>query len=89
VSVQVEHEEAEIERLRARIAELEAELVEVQAWANEVVGEAQDRTYWMDRWHVDLNEIMRHRTADRVRAVLRAIRSVVRFFRRLASRYLS
>ena len=74
---------AEVEQLRARIATLEAELIEVKAWANRAVAEAQARTYWLDRWHLDLNELMRRPMAGRVRAAARAVRSVVRALRQL------
>jgi len=69
---------AENERLRARIAALEDELVEVQARANAVVGEWQERAYWLDRWHLDLNALMRRPGASEFRAVVRAVRSVKR-----------
>jgi hypothetical protein len=74
--------QAEIERLRERVAALESELVEVQAHANDAVAEWQDRAYWLDRWHLDLNALMRRRSTARVRAVLRAARSPVRLLRR-------
>jgi hypothetical protein len=74
--------QAEVERLRARVAALESELVEVQAHANDAVAEWQDRAYWLDRWHLDLNALMRRRGTARVRAALRAIRSPVRLLRR-------
>lgn len=69
--------EAENERLRARVSELEAELVEVQARANAAVAHWQERAYWLDRWHLDLNALMRHRGAAELRALLRAVRSVL------------
>lgn len=75
--------EAELERLRARVAELERELLEVKAWANEVVAEAQRQTYWLERWHLDLNELMARRGAQRLRALARAVRAVIRAARRL------
>ncbi len=81
-------QDAEIERLRERVAALEAELIEVRAWANRVAAEAQDKTYWLERWHIDLNELMRHESATRIRAVLRAIRSAFRAMRRLKWRLL-
>jgi citrate lyase beta subunit len=59
----------EIARLRERVASLEAQLLETEAWANRVVAEAQDKTYWLDRWHLDLNALMRRRGADRARAL--------------------
>jgi hypothetical protein len=68
----------ELERLRARVAELEAELLDVQAWANEAVGAAQAQTYWLDRWQLDLNALMRRRSAERLRAALRVVRAVYR-----------
>jgi hypothetical protein len=74
---------AEIERLRARVAELEEELVEVQAWANRTVGLAQERVYWLDRWHIDLNALMKRRGASELRATVRAVRWVYRRLRRL------
>lgn len=73
---------AENERLRARVAALEAELVEVQASTNRAVGEWQERAYWLDRWHVDLNALMRKPGAAEARAGLRAIRAVLRAFKR-------
>jgi hypothetical protein len=84
----VGEEEDEIERLLERVAALESELIEVRAWANREVADAQAKTYWLERWHIDLNEIMRQQSATRIRAVLRAIRSVVRALRRLKWRLL-
>jgi uncharacterized protein YdhG (YjbR/CyaY superfamily) len=77
---------AENERLRARIEELEAELIDVQARSNEAVARWQDRAYWLDRWHLDLNALMRRPGAEEARAALRATRSVVRLFKRLSRR---
>jgi hypothetical protein len=75
--------QAENARLQVRVRELEAELVEVQARANAAVAEWQERAYWLDRWHVDLNALMRKPGASEFRAALRAVRSVARFFKRL------
>jgi hypothetical protein len=68
----------EIERLRARVAALEQELFEVQAQANAAVARWQERAYWLERWHLDLNALMRRRGASEFRALLRALRSVKR-----------
>lgn len=76
----------EVERLRARVAELERELIEVEDWANRTVGAAQERMYWLDRWHLDLNALMRRRGADEFRASLRVVRAVFRSMRRLKRR---
>jgi hypothetical protein len=80
--------QAEVERLRARVAALEAELVEVQERANASVAEWQERAYWLDRWHLDLNALMRRPGAAELRAAVRVVREVVRAFRR-AKRSLS
>jgi len=77
---------ADNEHLRTRIAALESELVEVQAKANAAVAEWQERAYWLDRWHLDLNALMRRPGASELRAALRAIRSVVRMFVRAKRR---
>ena len=83
MSTGAEEANAELERLRGRVDALETELIELQAWANEVVAEAQARTYWLDRWHLDLNELMRRPSADRIRAAARGLRSIYRALLRL------
>jgi predicted nucleic acid-binding Zn-ribbon protein len=79
----------ELERLRARIAALESELVEIQARANAAVGEWQERVYWLDRWHLDLNALMRRPGAAEIRWLLRAVRSVIRPLRQAKRRIFS
>ncbi len=74
--------QAENERLRARIVALEEELVETQARANAAVAKWQERVYWLDRWHLDLNALMRRPGASEFRAGLRAFRAVGRAFTR-------
>lgn len=71
-------QQTEIERLRARVAALEAELVEQAARTERIVAQAQERTYWLDRWHLDLNALMRKPGAAEARALVRAVRWVVR-----------
>ncbi len=81
---------AENELLKARVAALESELVEVQAKANAAVARWQERAYWLDRWHLDLNALMRRPGAAELRALLRGAREVkrtwVRARRRLSQR---
>jgi hypothetical protein len=72
----------ENELLRARVTALESELIEVQARADSAVAQWQERAYWLDRWHVDLNALMRRPGAAELRAGLRAIRAVVRAYKR-------
>lgn len=79
-------EQHELERLRGRVTALEAELVEVQARANAAVAAAQERAYWLERWHLDLNALMRKPGAAQFRASLRAVRTIGRFFRRIKRR---
>ena len=73
---------AELERLRGRIAALEAELAEVHARANAAIAAAQERAYWLDRWHIDANQLMRRRGASQLRSTVRAVRGVYRALRK-------
>ena len=78
----------ENERLRARVAALESELLEVQSRANAAVAQWQERAYWLDRLHVDLNRLMERPGANELRLTLRAIRAVFWRIRRLKRRLL-
>jgi hypothetical protein len=80
-------EQAEMQALRARLERLEAENAEMAARANAAIASAQDRAYWLDRWHVDLNALMRRRGAKEFRAGLRGARSVVRALKMLKRRF--
>jgi hypothetical protein len=80
---QLQHEN---EQLRSRVIALEAELVEIQARANSAVAEWQERAYWLDRWHVDLNAVMRKPGAAQFRGALRAIRGVAWRYKRIKRR---
>jgi hypothetical protein len=57
---------------------IEREHVEQLARAHAALAEAQDRSYWLDRWGLDLNALMRRPAARRVRAALRALRELQR-----------
>jgi hypothetical protein len=74
--------DGEVEALRRRVADLERELADRSARANAAIAAAQDRSYWLDRWGIDLNALMRRRGATQLRAVLRALRAVYRVVRR-------
>jgi hypothetical protein len=69
---------AEIERLQARVAALEAELVAQAERAERAVAAAQERAYWLDRWHLDLNALMRKPGAAQFRGLVRGTRWVAR-----------
>ena len=81
-------EREELEALRVRVAALEAERIELQARANAAVAAAQERAYWLDRWHVDLNAVMARPAAGRVRELARGLRAPVRAARDLKRRLL-
>lgn len=76
-------QQAEVERLRARVAALEAELVAQAERAERAVAAAQERAYWLDRWHLDLNALMRKPGAAQFRALIRAARAVVRALKKV------
>ena len=80
----------ELAQLRARVAALEGELAAQAVRTNVIVADAQDRLYWLDRWHLDLNALMARPGAAEFRAVLRFARRLAwrlkRVKRRLASR---
>ena len=80
--------QAENERLRERVAALEVELVETQARTDAVVGEWQERAYWLDRLHIDLNSLMERPGANELRLTLRAARTVYWRLKQLKRRLL-
>jgi hypothetical protein len=81
-----EQEQSEVQQLRAQVAALEAELVETQARTNAIVAQTQERVYWLDRWHLDLNALMRRPGAAELRCALRGFRAVSRTIRRAKRR---
>jgi hypothetical protein len=76
----------ENERVRERLQALEQELVDVQQRTNAAVAKWQERAYWLDRWHLDLNALMRRPGASEFRAAVRAVRAVVWAFKRAKRR---
>jgi hypothetical protein len=78
--------EDEVSELRLRVAALERENVELAARANAAVATAQERVYWLDRWGLDLNALMRRRGAAELRAAVRAVRAVLRRAKRIKRR---
>jgi len=57
---------------------IEREHVEQLARAHAAIAAAQDRSYWLDRWGVDLNGLMRRPGARWVRWLLRCLRELQR-----------
>jgi uncharacterized protein YlxW (UPF0749 family) len=80
--------QAEVETLHARIAALESELLDTQTRANAAVAQWQERAYWLDRLHIDLNKLMERPGANEVRLALRAMRAVFWRIRRIKRRLL-
>jgi hypothetical protein len=76
--------EAEVQALRTRVAQLESELADQARRTNALLADAQERTYWLDRWQLDLNALMRRPGFDATRRALRGGRGVYRRARRAA-----
>ena len=81
-------ERTELEALRARVARLEQERAEQIAAANAAVAAAQERAYWLDRWHLDLNALMAKPGAAELRAAIRIARGIVRSAKRVKRKLL-
>ena len=79
---------AENEALRTRVAELEQQLGEQARRTNEIVARSQERAYWLDRYHVDLNKLMALPGMGAVRGLLRAVRAPLRLARKAKRRVL-
>ena len=45
---------------------------------HDALAAAQDRSYWLDRWQLDLNSLMQRRGASELRTAIRALRAVYR-----------
>jgi SAM-dependent methyltransferase len=73
-----ESQSDEVDTLRERVEALERDRVEQAARANAAIAAAQDRSYWLDRWGIDLNALMRRRGASELRAGFRALRALYR-----------
>jgi hypothetical protein len=80
-------QQQEIARLQARVEQLEQELLDQAQRTNEIVAKAQERVYWLDRWHLDLNALMRKPGASEFRAFLRFLRSAQRRLKHYKRRF--
>lgn len=63
---------------RGDLEAIERRHAEQLARAHAALAAAQDRSYWLDRWGIDLNALMRRPGARRLRAVLRWLRELRR-----------
>jgi hypothetical protein len=57
---------------------MEREHTEQLARVHAELAAAQDRSYWLDRWGIDLNALMRKPGASRLRRLLRWLRELQR-----------
>jgi hypothetical protein len=73
----------ELELLRARVGALEAKLFELEASANRAIAEAQEKTYWLDRWGIDINVIMDRDATQHVLAAAQRARALYRTLMRV------
>jgi hypothetical protein len=69
-------EEAQVSR--EQLEALQREHHEQIARANAAIAAAQDRSYWLDRWGIDLNALMRRRGASELLTAMRAVRLILR-----------
>ena len=70
------------------VASLEQQLTEQSERTNAIVARAQERAYWLDRYHLDLNALMALPGMAAVRALLRAARTPLRKARQAKRRFL-
>jgi hypothetical protein len=78
----------EVAALRARVAALESELSDQARRTAATVAEAQEKLYWLERWQLDLDAIMRKPGAIPALETLKRARQLVRGGRRLKRRIL-
>lgn len=78
----------EIEVLRRRVSELEALLAAHARATNALVAQSQEKLYWLERWQVDLDVVMRKPGAQELLAAVKAVRGASRRGRSLKRRLL-
>jgi hypothetical protein len=83
-----EDQGAEIAALRARVAELEDQLARKDAETARLVANAQEKLYWLERWHIDLDRVMAKPGAIPLLDALRKSRAMVWKARKLKRRLL-
>jgi hypothetical protein len=82
-SSRVDQLSAENAALRESVALLEAQIADQAARTNEIIAQSQETTYWLSRWHVDLNSLMMKPGAAQFRGLLRAVRAPVRLAKKI------
>lgn len=82
----IDARDAEIAELRSRVTELEHELAEQSRRTARLVAESQEKLYWLERWGVDLDRVMKRRGAVQVLEAARRVRGVLWMVKRLKRR---
>ncbi len=72
----------EVLALRARVNALEGQLAEQSRATNALVARSQEKLYWLERWQVDLDAVMRKPGAEQALEAVKGLRGVVRAVRR-------
>ena len=89
-SRKTETEQTEVEALRAQVAALQDQVAAQSAFINRIVAWTQERTYWLERWHLDLDAVMRKPGVPQAVAAARVARGGMRRLkhaqRRIAAR---
>jgi hypothetical protein len=80
--------DAQIAALQARVAQLETELHAQAARTAALVAESQEKLYWLERWHVDLDKVMAKPGAIPALDALKRVRGIARTLRRFKRRLL-
>ena len=73
---------SEVLALRVRVGELEAQLAEQSRATNALVARSQEKLYWLERWQVDLDSVMRKPGAEQTLEAVKGLRGVARAVRR-------
>lgn len=81
-----DREVLELEQLRVRVAELETELADQSRRSAAVVARSQEKLYWLERWHIDLDKVMAKPGAVPALEALKSVRSGVRSVKRFTRR---
>ncbi len=72
----------EVLALRARVSALEAQLAQQARATNSLVARSQEKLYWLERWQVDLDSVMRKPGAEQALGAAKGLRRIVRAVRR-------
>jgi uncharacterized coiled-coil protein SlyX len=78
----------EVIALRARVVALEAQLAEQARATNALVARSQEKLYWLERWHVDLDAVMTKPGAEQALEAVKKGRSIFRAVKKAKRRYI-